>query len=125
MAQQWSNTIFSGSLSTTASSVVVDSRGYKAAFLQVFSPVGGAVATFTLKGTSATTNMTSVSGVAGQMDPLALYNIASGTTVPGTFVVALSGTSPVIPFATDFLRVDLNRTGGSVSDVVVILTLQD
>jgi len=126
MAMQWSNVIFSGSLSTTATSAVVDARGYKNAFVQVYSPVGGASGTYAVRGTSVQESFVSPTGVAGVMVPLALLNIAGPVSIiPGGWNAAIVNSSAVIPICYDFLRIDMTRSGGTASNVIVVITLQD
>lgn len=126
MAMQWSNVVFSGSLNGTASSQVIDARGYTSAFLQVFSPLGGPNGVGALRGTSVSEDMISPSGVAGKMVPAALQTFGTANFTAGTWATAGGGPSIiVIPTCYDFLQVVFTQTGGTAGNVIAVLTLQD
>lgn len=119
MAEQWTNVLFSGSLSTgtpTLTSQVIDISNYSRYTIQVYSdnPTGTA---------SIRTSSTTKTAEGSAVSPFVESAVASFSMgyVPA-FQSITSAT--IIPITTKYMQITLQRSGGSTGNVVVIGTFQ-
>lgn len=119
MAQQWSNVLLSGSLSTgtpNLTSPLIDISNYSSYTMQIYSdnPTGTA---------SIRTSSTTESAAGSVASPFVESAVASFSM--GYVPVFQSITNEtIIPITTKYMQITLQRSGGSTGNVVVIGTFQ-
>ncbi len=120
MAEQWTNVLFKGELSTgtpTLISPAIDISNYSRYTIQVYSDNPAGSASIKL----SSTTKTAMGSTASPFSEDAIASFSAGAYVPAFQVIS---SATLIPINSKYMQITLQRVGGSTGNVTVIGTFQ-